>query len=87
MLFHKARPTINEGDQLFLEGGTRPFGAVRDIRRGPRPFLTVWIENHGEAEIPGSCVVDVHDGKVILSTSRLPDHLREWIHHAHDEEA
>lgn len=78
---------IRVGDQLVLEGSTEAFGAVRSIRRGRFPSLTVWIENYGDIELVGECVRRVHDGKVEVAFDELPDELKELIRHAHDEEA
>jgi len=46
----------------------------------------VYIENAGDYIVPLSEVRDVHDDKVILDGSRLPEDLREAIAHAYDEE-
>jgi len=77
---------IQIGDAVVIAGNWEPFGAVREIHRGARPSLTVWIENYGEAELAGTCVENVHDGKVVVIFDRLPPELREYIGHAHDAE-
>jgi len=71
------------GDELFAEGATEPFGAVRHVK--PHE-LVVDIEGFGDTAIPAAAVTAVHDHKVVVDPARLPPQLRDAIEHAHDVE-
>jgi ribosomal 30S subunit maturation factor RimM len=78
--------SIRIGFQVFAQGGTEEFGAVRDVCPGGRTELLVNIENGGDHCIPVSAIVDVHDEKVIVDPKLLPAEVRRAIPHAHDAE-
>ena len=74
---------IQEGFDVFLAGGGKSFGAVRQVRKSE---LVVYIENAGDFAIPLSAVRDTEAEKVILDTARLEPKLREAIRRAHSGE-
>lgn len=74
---------VSIGDEVFAQGSTQPFGAVRKVGAHE---LVVDIEGFGDTTLHADVVVSVHDHKVIVDASRLPPHLRGAIAHAHDEE-
>jgi hypothetical protein len=77
---------IEVGFQTFLSDGGDEFGAVRSIRPGGRPVLSIYVENAGEFEVPLDAVESVHSEKVILTCAKLDHRLRKAIGHAHDAE-
>ncbi len=82
-----ARGYIERDDEVFLDGHSHPFGAVLAVYRGREPSLSVWLENYGQIELPGSCVVGVSNGKVRVQLNKIPEKYRYYISHAHDSEA
>jgi hypothetical protein len=74
---------VNVGDELFVEGSTEAFGAVRRVTAHE---LWVDIEGYGDTTIAAEAVVGVHDHKVIVDPEKLPATLRDAIAHAHDAE-
>ena len=74
---------VQVGDQVYLEEGGSPFGAVRGVQRHG---LHIYVENAGDFDIRADSVKAVHDGKVILLESRLGPALRTAIAHAHTAE-
>ena len=80
-------PLIGVGDQLYLDEGELPFGAVREVAPGGEPQLRIHIENGGDFMVGLNAVRAVHYGKVILEKSHLPSALRQAIRHAHDGES
>jgi hypothetical protein len=80
------KESIQVGFQVFAEGGTEEFGAVRDVCPGGRMELLVNIENSGDHCIPVDAIRDVHDEKVIVDVARLPPVVRRLVGHAHDAE-
>jgi len=79
------RAKIRIGDQVYCTGRTDTFGSVRDLPRG-KPWIDVWIENHGDEAIEPDWIQSVHDGKVELDPDKLPMRIRDAIAHAHDRE-
>ena len=75
---------IEPGFRVFLGEGMDGAGAVREVR--DNGDLVVNIENAGDFTLPPSMVRDAHDDKVILDFGRLPQPLREALHHLHDAE-
>ena len=77
---------IEEGFEVFVADGDKPFGAVRLVRPHGRAELLVYVENAGEFVIALSAVdndllrVDGVDG------DKLDPKLRRAIGHAHDAE-
>lgn len=77
---------IEEGFEVFVTDGDKPFGAVRQVRPRGRPELLVYVENAGEFVIALSAVDAVHAQKVIVDRDKLDPKLRRAIGHAHDAE-
>ena len=75
--------TIREGFDVFLQGGSKGFGAVRQVRKHE---LVVYVENAGDFEIPFAAVTDAEAGKVILDSGKLDAKLRAAIRRAHSGE-
>jgi hypothetical protein len=71
------------GDQLFEHEDGSAFGAVVAVRAHD---LSVDIEGFGITLLPAAAVRSVHDGKLIIDTSRLPPDVQRMIAHAHDRE-
>jgi hypothetical protein len=80
------KEAIQLGFQVFPQGGSEEFGAVRDVCPAGRNELLVNVENGGDHCIPLDAIVDVHDEKVYVDLSRLPDEVRRLVGHAHDAE-
>src|ERR1700750_80155 len=74
---------IREGFDVFLQDGTKSFGAVRQVRKNE---LVVYVENAGDFEVPLSAVKDADAEKVILDGSKLDAKLKEAIRRAHSGE-
>ena len=74
---------VQVGDELFVQGSTEAFGAVREVHAHE---LVVDIEGYGDARLSAEAVVSVHDRKVVVDAARLPGHLRDAVAHAHDAE-
>lgn len=74
---------IREGFDVFLTGGGKSFGAVRQVRKAE---LVVYIENAGDFEIPLSAVQDAEAEKVMLDYALLTPKLRDAIRRAHSGE-
>lgn len=74
---------VNVGDELFADGATEAFGAVRHVSAHE---LIVDIEGFGDTKLPASAVVGVHDHKIIVDVASLPDQIRAAVEHAHDQE-
>ncbi len=74
---------VQIGDQVYLEEGGVPFGAVRGVQRHG---LNIYVENAGDFDIRADAVKTIHDGKVVLLESRLGPSLRTAIAHAHTSE-
>jgi hypothetical protein len=77
---------IQLGFQVFPQGGSEEFGAVRDVCPSGRDELLVYVENGGDRCIPLEAITDVHDEKVFVDLSLLPDDVRRLVGHAHDAE-
>jgi hypothetical protein len=71
--------------EVFVCGGVRAFGAVREISQD-RSELVVYVENSGDFAVPFAAVEAVHGQKVIVNCDKLEPRLREAINHAHDTE-
>jgi hypothetical protein len=82
----KWRESIQVGFQVFAQGGTEEFGAIREVCPGGRNEFLVNIENGGDHCLPMDAIVDVHDEKVIVDLARLSPAERKLIAHAHDAE-
>ena len=74
---------VQIGDQLYLEEGGLPFGAVRGVQRHG---LNIYVENAGDFDIRAEAIKSIHDGKVVLLEARLGPSLRTAIAHAHTAE-
>lgn len=74
---------VQIGDQVYLEEGGLPFGAVRGVQRHG---LNIYVENSGDFDIRAEAIKTIHDGKVVLLESRLGPSLRTAIAHAHTAE-
>ena len=59
------------GAQVYLEEGSDPCGAVRDVRLGNRNEITIYVENSGEFIVSLEAVRAAHDGKVILGPNTI----------------
>lgn len=81
-----ANERIEEGFEVFVGDGGKPFGAVRLVRPHGRAELLVYVENAGEFVIALSAVDAVHAQKVIVNRDKLDSKLRRAIGHAHDAE-
>ncbi len=71
---------IREGFDVFVAGGAKSFGAVRQVRKTE---LVVYVENAGDFEVPLSAVKDAEAEKVILDPAHLSPKLKEAIRRAH----
>lgn len=71
---------IREGFDVFLQGGAKSFGAVRQVRKSE---LVVYVENAGDFEVPLAAVKDADAEKVILDAALLQPKLKEAIRRAH----
>jgi hypothetical protein len=78
--------TIQVGYQVFAKEGGEEFGAVRDVVRGHRPQIVVYVENAGDFVVLPQAIKAVHDQKVILDLAAVDVGLRNAITHAHDKE-
>jgi hypothetical protein len=74
---------IQEGFDVFLAGGEKSFGAVRQVRKSE---LVVYIENAGDFEVPLTAVKDAEAEKVMLDYTLLAPKLKEAINRAHSGE-
>ena len=74
---------IREGFDVFVQGGRKSFGAVRQVRK---TALVIYVENAGDFEIPLSAVNDAEAEKVMLDFNRLEPKLQEAIRRAHSGE-
>ena len=74
---------IQEGFAVFLHDGEIAFGAVRKV--SPKD-LVIYVENHGDFNVPVSAVHDVHFGKVLLDSRKLESSLKDAIARAHRSE-
>jgi hypothetical protein len=77
------RAAVEIGDQVFGSEGVEAFGAVRQIH--PHELI-VDIEGSGEAVIPASAVVSVHDGKVVVDVTQLSPDTQVAVGRAHSRE-
>jgi hypothetical protein len=76
---------IKIGFQTFVSDGQEEFGAVREISRDGR-WLTVYVENAGDFNVPIESVMSVQSEKVTFDCKKLDAKLRQAIGHAHDAE-
>jgi len=81
-----ANEPVQEGFEVFVSDGDKPFGAVRQVRPHGRSELVVYVENAGDLTIPLGAVKAVHSQKVIVDCDKLDHNLRKAIGHAHDVE-
>lgn len=77
------REQISEGFDVFLDGSTKSFGAVRQVHKF---YLVVYVENAGDFEIPLEVVKAVEAEKVILDPSRIDSKILDAIRRAHARE-
>jgi hypothetical protein len=77
---------IEEGFEVFIADGEKPFGAVRQVAPRGRAELTVYVENAGDFTIALSAVTAVHAQKVIVDVTKLAQPLRAAIARAHRAE-
>lgn len=85
-MFRTMIDTIQVGYQVFSKEGGEEFGAVREVQRGHRPQLIVYVENAGDFVVLPHAIKAVHDQKVILDLGAVDVGLRNAIVHAHDKE-
>ena len=81
-----ANDRIQDGFEVFVSDGDKPFGAVRQVSPHGRAELVVYVENAGDFTIALGAVDAVHAQKVIVNRDKLDPRLREAIGHAHDAE-
>jgi hypothetical protein len=81
-----ANERIEEGFEVFVSDGDKPFGAVRQVRPHGRAEILVYVENAGDFTVALSAVDAVHGQKVVLNRQKLDPKLRQAIGHAHDAE-
>ena len=81
-----ANERIEEGFEVFVADGDKPFGAVRQVRPHGRAEIQVYVENAGDFTVALSAVEAVHAQKVIVDCQKLDPKLRRAIGHAHDAE-
>ena len=79
-------PLIEVGFQVFANGESEEFGAVREVLPGGRPQIVVDIENSGDHVIPLSAVTAVTEQKVMVDLRKVPESVRDAVKHAHDAE-
>jgi len=76
---------IEVGFRVFVGEGKDGAGAVRALKPED-DAVVVNIENGGDFTLPMSAIRDVHDDKVILDLSQLPDEMCRAFDHLHDAE-
>jgi hypothetical protein len=74
---------VQVGDQVFLEEGGEEIGAVRVVARD---HLVIYIEAAGDFTVTGPEIAAVHDGKVRLDRTKLPELLLAAAQAAHAQE-
>ena len=77
---------IEEGFEVFVADGDKPFGAVRQVGPHGRAEILVYVENAGDFTVALGAVEAVHAQKVIVNCQKLDPKLRRAIGHAHDAE-
>ena len=77
---------IEVGFRVFVGEGKDGAGAVRALKPDD-DAVVVNIENGGDFTLPMSAIRDVHDDKVILELSRLPEEMCRAFDHLHDAES
>jgi len=77
---------IEEGFEVFLSDGGKPFAAVREVAPHGRPEMIVYVENAGDYTIGVKAVTAVHSQKVIVDYAKLDTALQQAISHAYDAE-
>ena len=77
---------IEDGFEVFVSDGDKPFGAVRQVGPHGRAEILVYVENAGDFTVALSAVDAVHAQKVIVNRQKLDPKLRRAIGHAHDAE-
>jgi hypothetical protein len=76
---------IEVGFRVFVGEGKDGAGAVRALKPDQQAVV-VNIENGGDFTLPMSAIRDVHDDKVILELSDLPEEMCRAFDHLHDAE-
>jgi hypothetical protein len=51
---------IEEGNEAFVTDGEGAIGAVRGISRNGKGEVTIYVENAGDFQVPGSSIEAVH---------------------------
>ena len=74
---------IREGFDVFLHDGEKAVGAVRRVHA---QAITVYVENAGDFEVPLTAVMDAHDEKVVLDSSRIDARMKAAIAKEHSVE-
>ncbi|MEO9150727.1 MAG: hypothetical protein ABI212_15395 [Burkholderiaceae bacterium] len=69
--------------EVFAKDGATGVGAVREIFAD---HIVVYFEGFGEQRIVGDQIASVHDGKVLLNVSALPNDVQAAIAKAHEAE-
>lgn len=82
----RPKSTLNRHDEVFVTDGEKAIGAVRAISRKGNAEVTIYVENAGDFQVPGSSIEAVHSQKVILKWDALDSRLQTAIKHAHDRE-
>ena len=81
-----AKPTIKQGDEVFLHDGEIAFGTVQRHPPHDAKEIVIYVEDAGEFLVPLSAVKAVHDGKVLLDKGKLHQELLAAIKRAHEHE-
>ena len=74
---------IQEGFDVFLHDGEKAVGAVRRVHAHA---ITVYVENGGDFDVPLAAVMDAHDEKVVLDSSRIDPRMKAAIAKEHSGE-
>ncbi len=69
--------------EVFARDGATGVGAVREVLAD---HIVVYFEGFGEQRIIEGQIASVHDGKVLLNVSALPEDVQAAIAKAHDAE-
>ena len=71
---------IREGFDVFIHGGGKAFGAVRQVHGHE---IVIYVENAGDFRVPLAAVKEVEAEKVVLDSCKLEPKLRDAIRRAH----
>ena len=79
------REEVGVGYHAFTSQRPEEFGAIRRVAPDGT-YVTVYVENSGEFDVPAAAVVSIAHQKVTFDYDKLDESLREAIAHAHDAE-